>query len=70
MTTDEATRRWTDPGWLEEVHTWTDTHLERLGLVRSGETTQPHLRDVWFKASQPALAHEAAVIEAPRRLRS
>ncbi|WP_341928078.1 hypothetical protein [Nocardioides psychrotolerans] len=70
------TSRWTDPAWLAEVHAWTDRQLDRLGLERAGEQTQPHLRSwatvlriptsggvVWFKASQESLAHEAAVVE-------
>lgn len=70
------TARWTDPAWLAEVRSWTDHHLARLGLHRTGDPTQPHLRswatalrvptsagDVWFKASQESLAHEAGVVE-------
>ncbi|MGA8846210.1 MAG: phosphotransferase, partial [Nocardioides sp.] len=73
---DSDISRWTDPAWLAEVRSWTDHHLARLGLHRTADPTQPHLRSwatalrvptsggvVWFKASQESLAHEAAVVE-------
>ena len=76
MAADDKTQRWIDPTWLAEVHTWIDAHLSRLGLMRAGETTQPHVRSwatalrvptttgvVWFKANQASLAHEPAVVE-------
>ncbi len=66
---------WTDAGWLAGVDGWLDRQLEELGLERSGEVEQPHVRpwatvlrvptaggDVWFKANTPLLAYEAAVV--------
>jgi phosphotransferase family enzyme len=67
---------WTEPDWLESVHDWIRSQLERLGLERAGEIEQPHVRpwstvlrvptgdgDVWFKANMPTQAFEVAVVE-------
>jgi hypothetical protein len=67
---------WTEPAWLESVHEWIRSQLERLGLDPDGEIEQPHVMpwstvlrvptssgSVWFKANVPALAHEAAVVQ-------
>jgi Phosphotransferase enzyme family len=67
---------WTEPDWLESVHDWIRSQLERLGLEPAGEIEQPHIRpwstvlrvptdggDVWFKASMPTQAFEVAVVE-------
>lgn len=66
---------WTDPLWLAEAHAWIHGELARLGAVATGPIEQPHARPwstvlrvptrsgaLWFKASIPALAHEAAVV--------
>jgi hypothetical protein len=67
---------WTEPNWLESVHDWIHSQLERLGLEPAGEIEQPHVRpwstvlrvptddgDVWFKANMPTQAFEVAVVE-------
>jgi Phosphotransferase enzyme family len=67
---------WTEPDWLESVHYWIRSQLERLGLEPVGEIEQPHVRpwstvlrvptesgDVWFKANMPTQAFEVAVVE-------
>jgi hypothetical protein len=67
---------WTEPDWLESVHDWIRSQLERLGLEPAGEIEQPHVRpwstvlrvptddgDVWFKANMPTQAFEVAVVE-------
>jgi hypothetical protein len=67
---------WTEPDWLESVHGWIRSELERLGLEPAGEIEQPHVRpwstvlrvptddgDVWFKANMPTQAFEVAVVE-------
>ena len=67
---------WTEPDWLESVHAWIRSQLERLGLEPAGEIEQPHVRpwstvlrvptddgDVWFKANMPTQAFEVAVVE-------
>jgi len=68
--------RWRDPDWLAGVREWVDERLDGLGLERTGEPEQPHaapwataLRiptaagDVWFKANDESLKHEAAVVQ-------
>ncbi len=68
--------RWRDLQWLAKVHDWIDGALERLGLARTGPTEQPHVYpwstvlriptgvgDVWFKANDDSLRHEAALVE-------
>ena len=70
-------RQWTDPSWLAEAHEWIRAHVEP-----NGEIEQPHVRpwatvlrvpttagDVWFKASVPVHAHEAAVVSTLASLR-
>jgi hypothetical protein len=67
---------WTEPDWLESVHAWIRSQLERLGLEPAGEIEQPHVRpwstvlrvptndgDAWFKANMPTQAFEVAVVE-------
>lgn len=71
-----AETRWRDPVWLAGVHSWVEARLDELGLERTGEITQPHVYrwstvlriptdqgDVWFKANEDALRHEAALVE-------
>ncbi len=67
---------WIDPGWLAGAHSWIDARLADAGLRRTGEIEQPHVRSwstvmrvptdagpVWFKANEPVLAHEAALVD-------
>jgi hypothetical protein len=66
--------RWEDPAWLESARTWTEAQLARLGMRRTGDFEQPHVRpwstvmriptdagDVWFKANDDTLRHEERV---------
>ena len=66
--------RWQDPAWLESACTWTEAQLARLGMRRTGDVEQPHVRpwstvmriptdagDVWFKANDDTLRHEERV---------
>lgn len=61
---------WTDPTWLAGVHAWIKRHV-----TVTGETEQVHLQrwstvlrvpttrgDVYFKANEPELCHEAALV--------
>jgi hypothetical protein len=61
---------WTDERWLADVHGWIRAHAAVTGPI-----DQPHVRpwatvlraptpagDVWFKASIPSLAFEAALV--------
>ncbi len=67
---------WTRAEWVSAAHEWIHDELARLDLTPVGPIEQPHVRPwstvlrvpteqglVWFKASTPALAHEARVIE-------
>jgi hypothetical protein len=67
---------WEDPDWLAGAVAWVDERLAGLGLARTGEPEQPHIRSwatalrvptgegpVWFKANTPELYHEVAVVE-------
>lgn len=69
-------KRWRDPQWLAAALDWIDGRLDALGIARLGDPEQPHavpwataLRvptttgDVWFKANDESLRHEAAVVE-------
>ena len=73
---------WTDPDWLADVHAWIAEGIGELGARRTGSTEQPHVRPwstvlrvptsdgvLWFKASAPALVHEAAVLDVLARCR-
>ncbi|MEP7091597.1 MAG: phosphotransferase [Nocardioidaceae bacterium] len=68
--------RWQDASWLVEAHEWIDRRLVMLGLTRTGDIEQAHVSlwsmvlrvptasgDVWFKASDVPLRHEAALVE-------
>lgn len=68
-------QQWEDPAWIATAHAWIADRLDDLGLTRTGEIEQPHVRtwstvmrvptdagDVWFKATAPALAHEAPLV--------
>ena len=72
---DMAMADWTDPGWLEDAHAWIHARVAELGRSVVEPIEQPHVRPwatvlrvptdgepLWFKASIPALAHEAAVV--------
>jgi hypothetical protein len=67
---------WLDPVWKGSAHLWIERQLSTLGITRTGEIEQPHVRvwstvmriptdsgTVWFKANMDALRHEAAVAE-------
>ena len=67
--------RWRDPLWLAGAYEWVEGELARLGLSRTGEIEQPHVYrwstvlrvptgqgDVWFKANEESLRHEAALV--------
>jgi hypothetical protein len=70
---DEAA--WRDPEWLGKAQDWVDRRLADLGVERTGDIEQPHVRPwstvlrvptangvVWFKANAGPLRHEAAVV--------
>jgi hypothetical protein len=70
-----VTERWTDPAFVAEAHGWIDARLAELGLPRTGEIEQPHVRDwstvmrvpteaghVWFKVNDARWRHEAALV--------
>ena len=65
--------RWSDPAFLGQATAWVDARLHELGLARTGDVEQPHVRPwstairvpttdgpVWFKANHEPLRHEAA----------
>lgn len=67
---------WQDPRWLAGAHGWIDGRLDALGVDRTGDIEQPHVREwstvmrvptadgvVWFKANHDPLRHEAALVE-------
>lgn len=67
---------WQHPSWVAEAHAWIRARLDHLGRSPSGPVEQPHIYPwstvmrvptdagtVWFKATTPQLAHEAAVTE-------
>ena len=69
------TELWTDPEWLAGAHAWVDEQTDALGLERTGDAEQPHVRvwstvlkvpttagPVWFKANHGPLQHEAALV--------
>ena len=68
---------WTQPQWLEEAQDWIRTQADRLGLRLQTPIRQEHVRPwstvlstesqqgkLFFKASAPYLAHEAALTQA------
>ena len=68
--------RWQDPDWLAGAHAWIEFQLGRLGLRRTAGIEQPHVYpwstvlrvptdsgNVWFKANDDSLRHEAALVE-------
>ena len=69
------TEQWTEPGFVAAAHAWIDARLAELGLVRTGDIEQPHVRDwstvmraptgrgdVFFKVNHDPLRHEAALV--------
>ena len=70
------TTAWEDPRFLADAVAWIDAQLPAVGLSRTEEVEQPHVRSwstvlrvptatgpVWFKANTPALAHEVLVVD-------
>jgi hypothetical protein len=70
------TEVWEDPVFLADAVSWVDDQLGGLGLARTGEVEQPHLRSwstvlrvptssgpVWFKANASEFLHEVLVVE-------
>jgi hypothetical protein len=68
-------QRWEDPAWVATAQGWIADRLGELGLTRTGEIEQPHVRDwatamrvptdagdVWFKANTEVLAFEAGLV--------
>jgi hypothetical protein len=68
-------QQWEDPVWVATAHSWIGDRLGELGLTRTGEIEQPHVRDwstvmrvptdagdVWFKANTEVLAFEAGLV--------
>ena len=66
---------WEDPAWVARAHGWIADRLGELGLTRTGEIEQPHVRDwstvmrvptdagdLWFKANTAVLAYEAGLV--------
>lgn len=77
MTNQRLPLPWDQAGWLDEATAWIDRALARRGLRRSGPPDPFHRRPwstvmripageetVYFKATAPALRHEAAVTQA------
>ena len=76
-----AQRPWMQKGWLEQASAWIHLELQRQGIHVTGPIEQPHAHSpnvlrapstagaVYFKASQPSLAHEAALTNALWRWR-
>lgn len=69
------TEQWTEPAFLAEAHAWIEARLAEIGLARTGEIAQPHIRDwstvmrvptgrgdVWFNVNHDPLRHEAALV--------
>lgn len=67
---------WSDHAWLAQAHAWIDEQVAALELTPDGPREQVHVRPwatairipttdgpVWFKASIPALGHEAGVVD-------
>ena len=68
--------RWRDPAWLAQARAWIDGRLEERGIAVTGAIEQPHVYpwstvlripttagDLWFKANDESLRHEAALVE-------
>jgi hypothetical protein len=72
------TRRppWEEDGWLDESTAWIQAQLDSVGVTRTGEIEEHHVRPwsivlrvptadggLYFKAATPAQGHEAAVTD-------
>jgi hypothetical protein len=68
-------QQWEDPAWVATAHGWIADRLGELGLTRTAEIEQPHVRDwatamrvptdagdLWFKANAEVLAFEAGLV--------
>lgn len=77
MTKDKQRPPWDQDAWLDEPRAWIHAQLDRMGVARTGEVEEHHVRpwsivlqvptadgDLYFKATTPAQGHEAAVTEA------
>ena len=66
---------WSTPQWREQATAWADDVLSALGIRRTGEAQQPHLRawstvlrlptsagSVWLKAPGPGTVTEVALM--------
>lgn len=66
---------WTDPVWLAEAHAWIHEQVRLLGMGAVGVIDQLHVQrwatvmrvptekgDVYFKANEPVLRYEAALV--------
>jgi hypothetical protein len=73
---------WTDERWLALAREWIYGQVDELGTTVTGRIEQPHVQPwatvmrvpvgdglLWFKASIPVLAHEAAVVSVLARTR-
>lgn len=67
---------WNQPDWLETVHTWIHSELQRCNISALGPIEQPHIRPwstvlkipttggwVYFKATAPCFGHETALTQ-------
>lgn len=74
---DNAQLPWMQPGWFEQVSAWIHMELDQQDIRVSGEILQPHVSPwstvlyvpttrsvLYFKATAPALSHEAALTQA------
>ena len=72
--TSQPSDRWRDPGFLRAAHAWIADRLAEQGGSVTGPVEQPHVTDwstvmrvpteagqVWFKANDESMRHEAAV---------
>lgn len=82
MAEQESDYLWTQPGWREQADAWIHIQLARLGRQAIGPIEHPHLRAwstvlrvptkegmLFFKATAPGYAQEAALTELLARQR-
>lgn len=68
--------RWQDPAWLDSAQAWIGTQISGMKLSQTGAIEQLHVSlwstvlrvptvqgDLWFKANDGPLRHEAALVE-------
>ena len=80
LTTDFATARWRDPGWLDRAAGWSTDRLAEHGHTVTAAHEHTHVRpwstvlrlqtagDVfWFKDNAIGTAHEGPLIQALAR---